>query len=124
MAADEIDPTWFANRLRELREAAGLERKELAARAGLRSEAGIRDLEQGRVGPTWKTVLAICNALGVTPDAFTVEPAPRDPAGPGRPPRAEPEETPAPKRKRGRPRKEAEESEAEEPKKKSKKKGT
>lgn len=80
----------FAGRLRELREAAGLSRKELAERAGMKSEAGIRDLEQGLRIPGWDTVLALADALGVPIQAFREEPA--EPAS------VEP-------RKRGRPRK-------------------
>jgi transcriptional regulator with XRE-family HTH domain len=79
------DPKWFGGRLRELREAADLTRPQLAERAGLRSEKGIRDIEQGLRMPYWDTVLALCDALGVTPDAFIKEPAEREPAGPGRP---------------------------------------
>jgi transcriptional regulator with XRE-family HTH domain len=82
------DPAWFAGRLRELREQAGLARKELAARARL-SEGGVRDLEQGHRRPSWETVLALCDALGVGPNAFAQAPA--NPAGE--------------KPKRGRPRK-------------------
>ena len=67
---------WFAGRLRELREAAGLSRKELADKAGLQSEGGIRDLEQGRRKPSWEMVIALCRALGVTCDAFLVAPQP------------------------------------------------
>lgn len=104
------DPKWFAGRLRELREAAGLTRTQLADRARLRSEKGIRDIEQGLRMPYWDTVLALCDALGVTPDAFTQEPAERAPTGPGRPPRHEQTDTAAvpaaekasgPRRKRG-----------------------
>jgi transcriptional regulator with XRE-family HTH domain len=103
------DAGWFAGRLRELREAAGLSRKELADKAGLQSEAGIRNLEQGVRRPTWETVLALARALGVSCEAFTREPAPRAVAGPGRPPRKD-ADAPAPeqpKRPRGRPPKQA-----------------
>jgi transcriptional regulator with XRE-family HTH domain len=79
---------WFAGRLRELREAAGLGRKELAARAGMRSEAGVRNLEQGVRSPSWETVLRLAAALRVDVGAFTQEPAARAPAPPGRPPQA------------------------------------
>lgn len=77
----------FAARLRELREAAGLSRKELAAKAGLRSEGGIRDLEQGLRVPSWDTVLALAAALGVECTAFTEEPSTEatEPRKPGRP---------------------------------------
>lgn len=96
----------FADRLRELREQAGLSRKELAAKAGFRSEAGIRDLEQGVRKPTWETVLALAQAMGVECTAFTV-PASADlpPAKAGRPKGPDPEGEPAPAKPRGRPRK-------------------
>jgi transcriptional regulator with XRE-family HTH domain len=101
----DADPAWFGGRLRELREKAGMSRPDLAKRSGVSLDL-VASLEQGRrAAPTWPTVLALATALGVDCTAFAVEPAPRDPAGPGRPPRAEPEAVPAPKRKRGRPRK-------------------
>jgi transcriptional regulator with XRE-family HTH domain len=76
---------FFAGRLRELRQAAGLSRRELAAKAGMRGPNGIRDLEQGVRSPAWGTVLALAKALGVTLEAFVQPPAERAPAGPGRP---------------------------------------
>ncbi len=92
------DATWFGGRLRELREAAGLGRKDLAAKAGLQSEAGIRDLEQGRRKPTWETVLALCSALGAEPNDFAQPPAQREPPARGRPKKAA--ATAAPKKAR------------------------
>src|SRR5262245_61857253 len=89
---------WFAGRLRELREAAGLTQQELADKARM-SVGGIRDLEQGRWLPSWETVLALCAALAVRCDAFTSPPANREPPGRGRP--AKPPNEPAPKRTRG-----------------------
>ena len=80
----DIQPEWFAGRLRELRESAGLSRQELADKAGLKV-GGIRDLEQGLNGPTWATMLAICKVLGVDCTAFQTPPLPREPSGPGRP---------------------------------------
>src|SRR5271166_2904887 len=82
-----MNPEWFAGRLRELREQAGLSRQELADKAGLKI-GGIRDLEQGRRSPVWETVVALCKALGVGCDAFTQEPAEQTPAKPGRPRKA------------------------------------
>ena len=73
-------------RLRELRTVAGLTQPELAALVGLTTRQ-ISRMETDAQSPTWGTVLALCTALGVDPNAFTVEAA----------------ETPAPKR--GRPRK-------------------
>ena len=69
-----MEAEWFKDRLVELRMEAGLSRKELAARAGLQSEAGLRDLEQGRRRPSWEMVVALCKALGVSCDAFLQEP--------------------------------------------------
>jgi XRE family transcriptional regulator, regulator of sulfur utilization len=80
-----MDAEWFAGRLRELREAVGLSRKELADKAGMRSEAGIRNLEQGIRKPSWETVLALCKALGVACDAFTHEPTDQPTGKAGRP---------------------------------------
>jgi transcriptional regulator with XRE-family HTH domain len=95
---------WFGQRLRELREVAGLSRKDLADRAGMQSEAGVRNLEQGIRSPSWETVLRLASALGVSCEAFTQAPAPREPAGPGRPAKpAEPAPvaTKKPRRKKG-----------------------
>jgi transcriptional regulator with XRE-family HTH domain len=59
--------------LRELRAAAGLTQKALAERAGLTREA-VACLETGRNDPRWKTVVALCAALGVTSDEFLKPP--------------------------------------------------
>lgn len=79
---------WFGGRLRELREAKGWTRKELASTAGM-SESGIRDLELGSRMPAWDTVLKLAAALGVSCEAFQVAPADREAAGPGRPRKAD-----------------------------------
>jgi transcriptional regulator with XRE-family HTH domain len=85
----------FGGRLRELREGAGLNQKELAVRAGLTLD-GLSRLERGNRSPTWETVLALANALGVSTEAFRQEPAPYRATGRrGRPTKAE-TETPAP----------------------------
>jgi DNA-binding XRE family transcriptional regulator len=93
----------FAGRLRELREAAALTQADLAEKAGLTRE-GVAQLETGRRKPAWETVLALCEALGCSCEAFTQPPADRPSPGPGRP-RKESAEAPEPKRPRGRPRK-------------------
>ncbi len=80
-----MEARWFKDRLIELRAAAGMSRKELAERAGLQSEAGIRDLEQGRNLPSWEMVVALCKALSVSCDAFLQEPAGEHKLRPGRP---------------------------------------
>jgi transcriptional regulator with XRE-family HTH domain len=80
-------PTGFAQRLRELREAAGLTQQQLAERAGL-YQFSVAKLEQGVQEPTWPTMLEPAGALGVEVGAFVPEGRAR----------------PAPKRPRGRPR--------------------
>jgi transcriptional regulator with XRE-family HTH domain len=100
-----MNPEWFAGRLRELREAAGLTQTQLADKAGMKL-GGVQNLEQGRTYPTWPTVLALAEALGVTCEAFTRPPAEREPVGPGRPPKEKDDaEASRPRRPRGRPRK-------------------
>jgi transcriptional regulator with XRE-family HTH domain len=79
-----MNAAWFAGRLRELRDAAGLTQQQLADKAGL-AVGVIRKLERREHRPTWETVLTLCQALGVTCEAFTQEPAERPPATPGRP---------------------------------------
>jgi transcriptional regulator with XRE-family HTH domain len=96
------DAAWFAGRLRELREAAGWTQGELAGRAGLTRE-GVAQLETGRRKPAWETVLALCDALGVSSEEFRKAPRVSSPPRAGRPPKkaAQAAETAA-KRSRGR----------------------
>jgi putative transcriptional regulator len=101
---DGMDANYLAARLKELREQAGLTQAELAERAGL-SQRSISHWEQEIREITWRNVVALAEALGVTPDAFLVEPQDRPPQGRGRPPKAKAEEPPAPKKSRGRPKK-------------------
>jgi len=89
------DPAWFGGRLKELREAAGLTQQQLADGAGCTWEA-ISRWERGRREPGWSQILALTEALGVSCEAFTQEPAEREPSGPGRPPKHADE--PAPKK--------------------------
>src|SRR5437762_2129755 len=100
----------FGSILRKFREEAGLSRKELADKAGMRSEAGIRDLEQGVNQPSWDTVRKLAKALNKNCLAFDVDEEEGEPEKrpPGRPRKPDVEETPAPAepKKRGRPRKE------------------
>jgi transcriptional regulator with XRE-family HTH domain len=74
----------FARRLRELRTAKGWTQGELAEKAGM-SKAGVADLEQGRREPSWATVLALAEALGVACDDFQKSPARANGLGRGRP---------------------------------------
>jgi transcriptional regulator with XRE-family HTH domain len=105
MPVDDDRIAWFAGRLRELREKAGLSRQQLADKAGLKV-GGVRNLEQGVREPGWRTVVALADALGVDCRAFLEEPHDMPADRGGRPPKpkekAEPDK---PKRPRGRPRK-------------------
>jgi transcriptional regulator with XRE-family HTH domain len=79
----------FAGRLRELRAGKDWTQGELAEKAGM-AQAGIANLEQGRTGPSWETVIRLCAALGVKSDEFQKPPADAELPGRGRPARAEP----------------------------------
>lgn len=66
---------WFPGRLRELRERAGLSRKEVAAAADM-APGTIASFELGAL-PNWRAVVALCQAIGCRPDEFLVQPKPR-----------------------------------------------
>src|SRR5689334_11739691 len=104
----------FGGRLKLLRERARLSQRELADKAGMH-QFGVAKLEQGLREPSWATVQALAEALGVDCLAFTGkgengESRPEK-RGPGRPPKAAPATPPAEelqavrKKPRGRPRK-------------------
>jgi transcriptional regulator with XRE-family HTH domain len=115
---------WFGGRLRELREQQQLTQSQLAGKAGMNKDALAR-LERGERSPTWETVVALTEALSVSPEAFLQEPAAREPTGPGR--RAKPKdgsEAEKPKRPRGRPRKQNEAEQQTAPAKKPRKRKT
>jgi XRE family transcriptional regulator, regulator of sulfur utilization len=59
----------FADRLKALRAAADLSQAELARRSGMHL-MGISKLETGNRQPTWETVQALADALGVEVAAF------------------------------------------------------
>ena len=83
--------TGFGQRLKALREKAGLTQEQLAQSAGL-NKFGLAKLEQGVGEPHWPTVLALAQALGVSCDAFVQDIAEGGKTGSEKP--------------RGRPRKE------------------
>ncbi len=93
----------FARRLKELRERAGLTPERLGDKAGMH-KLSVAKLEQGIREPSWATVQALADALGVGCEAFREEPASTGEPRRGRPRKAAPQ-GPAPKRPRGRPRK-------------------
>ena len=102
----------FAYRLRTLREKSTLTQQQLAERAGMH-KLTVAKLEQGLREPSWATVRALAEALGVDCLAFSERPGEPVPEKrrPGRPPKAAPSTPPAgdleavPKKGRGRPRK-------------------
>jgi len=61
----------FAERLRELREQAGLTQARLAETSGL-PLGSIRNYEQGQREPYWQVVFKLADALGVSVEAFKV----------------------------------------------------
>jgi transcriptional regulator with XRE-family HTH domain len=76
---------YFADRLRELREAKGWSQQELGDRAGLHMQTVSR-FERGTLKPTWENVLALADILGVDCRAFCQRPAAvLERRGPGRP---------------------------------------
>ena len=83
-----MDTERFGDRLRELRQSAGLSRQQLADGAGLKSSR-VRDLEQGLNKPSWEVVVKLCAALGVSCEVFHQPPSPDlPPPAPGRPRKA------------------------------------
>jgi transcriptional regulator with XRE-family HTH domain len=61
--------SFFASRLKQLRQQAGLTQEQLAYRAGV-SGSTIRHFEQGLREPTYSTLRKLAEALGVSLAAF------------------------------------------------------
>jgi len=61
----------FGERLRELRDRAGLTQTQLAEKANMHRQ-GIAKLEMGEREPTWATVQALADALGISCEDFRV----------------------------------------------------
>jgi transcriptional regulator with XRE-family HTH domain len=91
-------PSFFAHRLAELREDAGLSQGHLAKLAGLTRQS-LSLLEAGKREPAWDTVQKLALALGVDCTEFTDPemqlPDVKPPGKAGRPRKAPPEEPPA-----------------------------
>lgn len=81
-----MNPEYFPDRLRELREAAGLTQRQLADQIGVKREAVAR-WEKGGNEPGWTYILALADALKVDCLAFTSKPTTTAQRGPGRPSR-------------------------------------
>lgn len=88
------ETTYFARRLRELREDAGLSQYALAKKSGVSKQALSR-LEMGASEPAWETVQRLALALGVTCTAFN-DPAVQVPEEKDAPPRGRPRSPTAP----------------------------
>jgi transcriptional regulator with XRE-family HTH domain len=73
----------FGDRLKELREAAGLSQEGLARAAGI-STSAVSKLEQKLVDPGWQTVQALARALGVSCQAFESDAPVEQPESPAR----------------------------------------
>ncbi len=86
--------TGFGERLKAVREGAGQSQQRLADAVGV-DVMTVSRLERGGQEPAWPLVLAFCEALGVSTEAFR-KGASAEP----------PEQTEAEEPKRGRPRKE------------------
>jgi transcriptional regulator with XRE-family HTH domain len=69
VAKRRTEPTGFGAILKRLRENAGLTQGELGELCSMAYQA-IARIERGAHEPTWRTVLKLAEALGVTPDAF------------------------------------------------------
>lgn len=92
----------FADRLRELRDKAGLTQAQLAERAGLHLSAVTR-FEQGLREPSWSTAQSLADALGVSCEELRKPPvADREPAPRGRPPKSAPADKPKPPKRKGK----------------------
>jgi transcriptional regulator with XRE-family HTH domain len=88
MSAQAVIMT-FAERLKELREAAGLSQRALGEQSGIPSGT-IRNYEQGIRQPNWIALLRIAKALGVTAEAFAdCDELKADKPKPGRPRRGQ-----------------------------------
>ena len=59
----------IGERIKQLRESAGLSQNELGRRAGISGQA-VSLIEAGKRDPTWGSVLKLARALGVTISAF------------------------------------------------------
>ena len=63
------DRRQFGARLKQFRQAKGWNQRQLAERANMH-QVSISQIEHALREPTWTTVLALANALGVSCDAF------------------------------------------------------
>lgn len=67
--ADDKDISGFGERLKILRQSAGLTQEQLAAKAGMKSQ-NIARLENSGRSPTWATAVRLAKALGLSIDQF------------------------------------------------------
>jgi transcriptional regulator with XRE-family HTH domain len=74
---------FFATRLKQLRDGAGLSQPELAERSGV-AVGTVRQFEQGRREPTYATLAKLAAGLGVSLSAFDPPAQAEPPAKPKR----------------------------------------
>ncbi|MCE9564419.1 MAG: helix-turn-helix domain-containing protein [Planctomycetes bacterium] len=84
----------FGERLKRLREAAGVSQYALAKTSGVTAQA-ISKIEQGDRDPSWSTVVKLAHALGISVADFD---APAEDDKPDDDPPAAPAKKPAPKK--------------------------
>lgn len=94
-----MEPEWFAGRLRELREAAGLSQQDLSDKSGVKLGT-LRDIEQGVSFPGWDKAIAIAKALKIDVGELAKRPAEHPPPKRGRPKKANGTTGSTPKRKK------------------------
>jgi transcriptional regulator with XRE-family HTH domain len=75
----------FHERLKALREAAGISQEALARSAGI-STSAVTKLEQSGKEPSWDTAKKLAKALGVTLDDMAVDGQPAENTGRGHTP--------------------------------------
>lgn len=90
-----MDRKQLADRIKELREAAGLTQGGLAEACGWDWRA-VADLERGRGWPAWDTMCAIADAIKIGVEQFRVPPAETPKRGRGRPRKVSPPSAPQP----------------------------
>lgn len=73
----------FGERLKALRESAGMSQETLARAAGV-STSTVSKMEQRSIDPSWSTVQALARALGVDCTAFQADDADQAEAAPAK----------------------------------------
>jgi transcriptional regulator with XRE-family HTH domain len=91
----------FKDRLKALREAAGLTQEGLARAADM-STSTVAKIENAGVDPAWSTVIRLAHGLGVRADAFEDEQPDASPGKPAKVRKGNGRQAPAKKKRKGR----------------------